>query len=133
MALVFHFSVSFLSFLSLSDIERIDWNDALADETNQIDLIQRPNLIVAADIIFDNSLFPGLCRTIDRLFNHAENGCKMILMNAIRNANTQSEFFSELSNENFSLMIKAYFFFIDFLLSIYSQIFMDFVFANWSQ
>lgn len=81
-----------------ADVQKIDWFDASLLENDQFwQRIPLPDLIIAADIIYDNSLFRPLCQTIDRIFTKCQNQCKMLLVNAVRNENTQTEFFDLLS------------------------------------
>lgn len=76
----------------------IDWH-SVGDSEYCTDLflnIARPDLIVASDIVYDNTLFRPLCQTIDYIFKQCQNKCRMILANAVRNEDTQMEFLSML-------------------------------------
>lgn len=75
-------------------MQELDWFDPTFVDDDQFRL---PDLIIAADVIYDSSLFHALCQTIDRIFTKCQNQCKMLLVNAVRNEKTQIEFFDLLS------------------------------------
>lgn len=80
----------------------VDWVSVAEDEANS-DFSEhlestKPNLIIAADVIYDDTLFQPLCETLDFIFLKCKNQCKFILANAVRNESTQKEFFDALGN-----------------------------------
>lgn len=75
---------------------KLDWDDALDDSINLLENIPLPDLLIAADIIYDDTLFTGLCRTVDSIFSTCGDKCSLILVNAVRNEETQRKFFEEL-------------------------------------
>lgn len=76
-------------------MQKLDWFDTSSLVEN--DRLPLPDLIIAADVIYDNSLFRALCQTIDRIFTKCQNQCEMLLVNAVRNEKTQTAFFDLLS------------------------------------
>lgn len=81
--------------LLLLDVIDIDWHE-VADGNNDTELTKMteiPNILIASDIVYDNHLFRPLCQTIDHIFKRCDNQCLLILANAVRNENTQKEFF----------------------------------------
>lgn len=82
---------------------------SIADEEPNMEFLQQlnttpPSLIIAADVIYDNTLFQALCETLDLIFRTCKNECTFILANAVRNENTQKEFFDILGTANFDLL-----------------------------
>lgn len=83
---------------------KVDWVSIADGEPNtefseHLESI-KPNLIIAADVIYDNTLFQPLCETLDFIFRKCKNQCKCILANAVRNETTQKEFFDTLALGN---------------------------------
>lgn len=54
------------------------------------------DLIFAADVIYDSSLFDALLSTIRLLFDCCDNCNKFMLVNAVRNPETEQEFLRKL-------------------------------------
>lgn len=71
---------------------KIDWNLPLKEREENQNSLNAFDLIVAADVIFDNSLFRPLCQTLTSLFNRCKNCKQFLLVNAVRNINTKQEF-----------------------------------------
>lgn len=63
-----------------------------------------PDVIIAADIIYDNTLFEPLSRTIETFFNKSKN-CKLYVACTVRNEETINEFLSMLGG----MFMKFYF------------------------
>lgn len=83
---------TFYNFLGVIDINWCEVEDAnYAKPFSKLTKV--PNLLIASDIVYDNSLFRPLCQTIDYIFDRCQNQCLLILANAIRNENTQKDFF----------------------------------------
>lgn len=86
------------------NVLKVDWIKIAEDEDgagfSKYFQTIKPNLIVAADVIYDNSLFQPLCQTLDFIFRQCNNQCIFILVNAVRNENTLNEFFTILGKKN---------------------------------
>lgn len=67
----------------------IDWNAPLDESIKDLN---RFDMIVAADVIFDNSLFRPLCQTLTSLFHRSKHCKQFLLVNAVRNPDTEREF-----------------------------------------
>lgn len=85
--------------IPFTDVIKLDWSEAnesfIQNHSHEIDLI------VGADIIYDDSLFDSLLTTIRLLFNHCEKCEKFILINAIRNPQTEQTFLKKLCKLNY--------------------------------
>ncbi|XP_031629260.1 protein-lysine N-methyltransferase EEF2KMT [Contarinia nasturtii] len=58
--------------------------------------LMQVDLIIAADVIYDNLLFESLLTTVRMLFDHCDNCEKFMLANAVRNEDTEHEFLMKL-------------------------------------
>lgn len=77
-----------------SEIVNLDWLSE--DECFIIENFSETELIIAADIIYDNSLFEALLTTVVSIFKHSPRCEKFILVNAVRNPDTEREFLDML-------------------------------------
>ncbi|KAJ6638668.1 Protein-lysine N-methyltransferase EEF2KMT [Pseudolycoriella hygida] len=79
------------------DIQMLDWY-----KINESKLVETftPDVIIAADIIYDNTLFEPLSRTIETFFNKSKN-CKLYMACTVRNEDTINEFLNILDAMRF--------------------------------
>lgn len=77
-----------------SEIVNLDWLSK--DEYFIQENFSETELIIAADIIYDNSLFDALLTTVGLIFKHSPRCEKFILVNAVRNPDTEREFLDML-------------------------------------
>lgn len=77
-------------------VEELDWNSV--EQSTILDKV-RPDLIMAADLVYDNSLFVPLSQTLDYIFKRCENLCLLILTCTIRNDETFKEFMQLLGKQ----------------------------------
>lgn len=75
------------------DIQQLDWNEI--SDSNILEKI-RPDIIIASDVVYDNTLFKPLCETIDHIFKNTTANCQFILAATVRNFNTLNDFFKEI-------------------------------------
>lgn len=107
----------FIIFDSLfcTEIVPLDW---MTDNSKYvIDHLIETNLIIGADIIYDNSLFNDLLTTVKCLFDHCTNLTEFLLMNAVRNVETEKEFLGLLGKVlyNFTNCSISYHYWAPFL------------------
>lgn len=57
---------------------------------------EKVNTIIAADVIYDSSLFDALLSTVRMLFDCCDDCNKFMLVNAVRNPKTELEFLTKL-------------------------------------
>lgn len=57
------------------------------------------DLILAADVIYDSSLFDALLSTVRMLFDCCDNCNRFMLANAVRNPETEHEFLEKLGKK----------------------------------
>lgn len=76
----------------IADIQMLDWY-----KVSESKLVNSyiPDVLIAADIIYDNTLFDPLSRTIETFFNKSKN-CKLYMACTVRNEDTINEFLSIL-------------------------------------
>lgn len=87
------FPISVLNLrFKIADIQMLDWYKI--GESKLVDSFA-PDVIIAADIVYDNTLFEPLSRTIETFFNKSKN-CKLYMACTIRNEDTINEFLSIL-------------------------------------
>jgi len=79
------------------DIQLLDW--CKIDESPLVDTFI-PDVIIAADIIYDNTLFEPLSRTIEAFFEKSNN-CTLYMACTVRNEDTINEFVSTLDAMKF--------------------------------
>lgn len=72
----------------------LDWLSE--DEYFILENFSETELIIAADIIYDNSLFEALLITVASIFKHSPHCEKFILVNAVRNPDSEREFLDML-------------------------------------
>lgn len=98
--------------MAILDVTKLDWsrNDAdfVRNHFNDVDLI------IAADVIYDSSLFDALLSTVRMLFNCCDNCNQFMLVNAVRNPETEHEFLAKLGknlkqNQEISMKRKSLF------------------------
>lgn len=72
------------------EIAELDWqqNNHHFIETH----LAETDLIIGADIIYDSSLFRDLLTTVRSLFQRCKKISEFLLMNAVRNIDTEKEF-----------------------------------------
>lgn len=75
-----------------TDIQMLDWYKS--DESELVNSFI-PDVLIAADIIYDSTLFEPLSRTIERFFDKSKN-CKLYMACTVRNENTIDEFLNIL-------------------------------------
>lgn len=70
-------------------IEMLDW-----ENIRQSTIMEKivPDIILAADVVYDSSLFVPLCHTLDFIFTKCENKCTFILTCTVRNDDTLNDF-----------------------------------------
>lgn len=83
----------------------LDWLSK--DEYFILENFSETELIIAADIIYDNSLFDALLSTVASIFKHSPRCEKFILVNAVRNPKTEREFL-DMFGEFFILKQSRY-------------------------
>ncbi|XP_055390187.1 protein-lysine N-methyltransferase EEF2KMT [Condylostylus longicornis] len=71
-------------------------------EKLNLDNIFYPNVILAADVIYDSSTFTSLCNTIDYIFKYMKYEVIMYLAATIRNSETVDEFLKILGERDFT-------------------------------
>lgn len=57
-----------------------------------------PELLLAADVIYDDSQFDPLLRALDFIFKLSDNRCQMLLASTVRNVDTLHEFMQQLGD-----------------------------------
>ena len=72
----------------------LDWEFAAE---SQLEQLIEPDVIIGADIVYDNRLFPALLATLNYVFELRRNECKFVLSCTERNPNTLKEFLDLLS------------------------------------
>lgn len=82
-----------------SDVLRLDWSETSKEVIEQN--LREIDFIIAADVIYDNSLFDSLLTTVKLLFDHCVNCDKLLLANAVRSPDTEQEFLTKLGNLHF--------------------------------
>lgn len=84
----------------LLDIIKLDWSETseglIKNDLKDVDLI------IAADIIYDSSLFDSLLTTLRMIFNHCDNCDRFVLVNAVRNPETELEFLTMLGTIDYT-------------------------------
>lgn len=80
-----------------SIVEVIEFNWEEVDELLNENFVE-PDVIVAADILYDESVFPILIKTFKLLM--IKNNCYVIIAATIRNPSTYSRFFVELGKKS---------------------------------
>lgn len=73
---------------------KLDWSETSKEIIEQN--FKNTDIIIAADIIYDNSLFDSLLTTLRMLFDYCDNCEKFMLVNALRNPETEQEFLRKL-------------------------------------
>lgn len=58
----------------------------------------KPDLLLAADVIYDDSQFGPLLRALDYIFKLSGNRCQMLLASTVRNVDTLHEFMRQLGD-----------------------------------
>lgn len=81
--------------LSFSEVLNLDWSQT-SEEYIKTHL-KDTEIIIAADVIYDNTLFDSLLTTLRMLFDHCTKCTKFMLVNAVRNPETEQEFLTKLS------------------------------------
>lgn len=89
----------------ISEIVDFDWLSE--DEYFILENFSETELIIAADIIYDNSLFEALLTTVASIFKHSPRCEKFILVNAVRNPNTE-RLFLDMLGEIYILIRSIY-------------------------
>lgn len=86
--------MKFTGMFRISDVVKLDWTNEDTEfvRTHFMDV----DLIIAADVIYDNTLFDALLSTIRMLFDCSDNCNKFMLVNAVRNPETEHEFLRKL-------------------------------------
>lgn len=74
-------------------------------ENSQNIQLEAIDLIIAADVVYDKSVFEDLTSTILNVFNANENKCQLILASTIRNESTYSEFKEYLRRKGFAVKV----------------------------
>lgn len=75
-------------------VEKLDWS---LDNSEFIkNYLSDTDLVIAADIIYDNTLFHWLLSTLKNLLEHCKNISRFLLVNAVRNPDTEQEFLNSL-------------------------------------
>lgn len=78
----------------VAEIAKLDWQE---NNDNFIEThLAETELIIGADIIYDSSLFRDLLTTVKSLFQRCKKISEFLLMNAVRNIDTEKEFLSLL-------------------------------------
>uniref|UniRef100_A0A2M3Z872 Putative n2n2-dimethylguanosine trna methyltransferase n=1 Tax=Anopheles braziliensis TaxID=58242 RepID=A0A2M3Z872_9DIPT len=85
---------------TLIGVMELDWQCVSASNLSQ--LIE-PDVIVAADIVYDHTLFPALLSTLNYIFCLSHNRCKFVLACTERNQDTLSEFLQLLITAKFRI------------------------------
>lgn len=81
-------------FYNTLDVTKLDWTQK--DEDFIRAHFKDVDLIIAADVIYDSSLFDALLSTIRLLFNCCDKCYQFLLVNAVRNPDTEHEFLTKL-------------------------------------
>lgn len=92
----FPISNSISNSILIPDVIKLDWSDSNKDYIQSH--LSKIDLIIGADIIYDDSLFDSLLSTIKQLFDYCDKCEKFMLMNAIRNPQTEQAFLTKLGN-----------------------------------
>ncbi|XP_049287625.1 protein-lysine N-methyltransferase EEF2KMT [Anopheles funestus] len=85
---------------TLMGVMDLDWQYISASNLSQ--LIE-PDVIVAADIVYDHTLFPALLSTLNYIFCLSNNRCKFVLACTERNQDTLNEFLQLLITAKFRI------------------------------
>lgn len=70
-------------------VDILEWDNY--KESRVFDNIQ-PDIVMAADVVYDNTLFQPLCSTVDYIFKQKNDECIFILACTMRNEETFNEF-----------------------------------------
>uniref|UniRef100_A0A1A9W1W2 FAM86 N-terminal domain-containing protein n=1 Tax=Glossina brevipalpis TaxID=37001 RepID=A0A1A9W1W2_9MUSC len=62
-----------------------------------------PDILLAADVVYDNNVFDDLLQAIDYVFNLRQNKVKMFLATTVRNETTLNSFLNKLENFRFQI------------------------------
>lgn len=81
------------------------WEDVSESDFSEHNL---PEVLLGADITYDNSVFPALVGVLDKIFTITGNSCKLFLAATIRNEATFREFLSFLEAKGFSANEETY-------------------------
>ncbi|XP_058061663.1 protein-lysine N-methyltransferase EEF2KMT [Anopheles bellator] len=85
---------------TLMGVMELDWQCVSA--SNLAQLIE-PDVIVAADIVYDHALFPALLSTLNYIFCLSNNRCKFVLACTERNQDTLNDFLQLLITGKFRI------------------------------
>lgn len=80
--------------LNNANIEKLDWLESLKDPFPTGHLAKDVDLVLASDIIFDESLIPGICTTL-RIFAQSESSPQILIAASERGQETQTAFLAE--------------------------------------
>ncbi|KAL7745426.1 hypothetical protein ACLKA6_015437 [Drosophila palustris] len=62
-----------------------------------------PDLLLAADVIYDDTQFESLLQALDYIFNLGENRCQMLLASTVRNVDTLHKFMQQLVEHHYQV------------------------------
>lgn len=75
---------------------KLDWSTTTVDFIKEN--LRHTEIIIAADVIYDNTLFESLLTTVQMLLDSCDNCTQFMLVNAVRNEDTEQEFLTKLGN-----------------------------------
>lgn len=81
---------------------KIEKSQFIADDT------WKPDVVMAADVVYDDSLFEALCKTIDLIFRKCSNRCWMVMACTIRNERTLKHFLTRLDLYQFQRSLEEF-------------------------
>ncbi|KAH8386940.1 hypothetical protein KR093_003682 [Drosophila rubida] len=93
-----------LNFADVNDVAgtpqcaALRWNEVAQFEWAQHAV---PQLLLAADVVYDESQFEWLLQALDYIFELAGNGCRMLLASTVRNVDTLHKFMVKLEEHHY--------------------------------
>lgn len=76
------------------EVTALDWEDV--DVALELLDGMRPDVVLAADVVYDDVLFGPLCHAIEAVFRRSGKDCRLIIACTLRNETTLNEFLKQL-------------------------------------
>ncbi|GAB0093324.1 protein-lysine N-methyltransferase EEF2KMT [Sergentomyia squamirostris] len=82
-----------------------DWTSE--EDLEKIRRDHTPDIVYAADVVYDSEIFPALCRVLKNFIKM--NNCDVILSCTVRNEITFQDFISKLDDEDLSISLEKFY------------------------
>ncbi|KAH8276545.1 hypothetical protein KR044_011266 [Drosophila immigrans] len=95
-----------LNFKDPADVEAspqcaaMQWNQVAQFEWSKYAI---PDLLLAADVVYDETQFEWLLQALDYIFELAKNGCQLLLASTVRNVSTLHQFMVKLEEHHYQV------------------------------